>query len=106
MTNTPWEAACGDGRLVAALLRCLVAGAAITKFFGEPLTEYGVTQSGLLYLLSSPVPSGSDSDTKSSGRVSQGAAPLIWDMEKSHGSGRGPQRYSGAIGTIELDDFI
>ncbi|CAM6082310.1 unnamed protein product [Calypogeia fissa] len=106
MTSTPWEAACGDGRLVATLLRCLVAGSAITEYFGEPLTEYGVTRSGLRYLLSSPVPSGSDLDTELSGRVFQGAALLIWDMEESHGSGRGPRHYSGAVGTIELDDFI
>ncbi|CAM6129865.1 unnamed protein product [Calypogeia fissa] len=27
-------------------------------------------------------------------------------MEESHGSSRGPRRYSGAVDTIELDDFI
>ncbi len=34
------------------------------------------------------------------------AAPLIWDMDGGSGAMKGPRRYSGAVGTIELEDFI
>jgi len=32
--------------------------------------------------------------------------PLLWDMEDMYGANKGPHRYLGVIGTIELDDFI
>jgi hypothetical protein len=32
--------------------------------------------------------------------------PLLWDMDDMYGATKGPHRYSRAIGTIELDDFI
>lgn len=31
---------------------------------------------------------------------------LIWDMDGMYGAMKGPLRYSGAVSTIELDDFI
>ncbi len=34
------------------------------------------------------------------------ATPLIWDMDRGFGAMKGPRRYSGAVGTIELEDFI
>ncbi len=33
-------------------------------------------------------------------------APLIWDMDGGSGAMKGPRRYLGAMGTIELEDFI
>jgi hypothetical protein len=33
-------------------------------------------------------------------------SPLLWDMEEMYGTTKGPHQYSGAVGTIELDDFI
>jgi hypothetical protein len=30
----------------------------------------------------------------------------VWDMEKMYGATKGPYQYLGAVGTIELDDFI
>jgi hypothetical protein len=32
--------------------------------------------------------------------------PLIWDMDGGFGAMKGPRCYSGAVGTIELEDFI
>jgi hypothetical protein len=32
--------------------------------------------------------------------------PSGWDMEEIYGATRGPQRFSGRIGTIELGDFM
>jgi hypothetical protein len=32
--------------------------------------------------------------------------PSGWDMEEIYGATRGPQRFSGKIGTIELDNFM
>jgi hypothetical protein len=34
------------------------------------------------------------------------ATPLIWDMDGGFGAMKGPRHYSGAVGTIELEDFI
>jgi hypothetical protein len=34
------------------------------------------------------------------------AAPLIWDMDGGSGAMKGPRHYSGAVGTIKLEDFI
>ncbi len=45
-------------------------------------------------------------DNKSSILSSSIAAPLIWDMDGSSRAMKGPRRYSGAVGTIELEDFI
>jgi hypothetical protein len=32
--------------------------------------------------------------------------PLLWDMKEMYGTTKGPYQYSGAVGTIELDNFI
>jgi uncharacterized protein YfdQ (DUF2303 family) len=32
--------------------------------------------------------------------------PFVWDMEDMYGASKGSYRFSGAINTIELDDFI
>jgi hypothetical protein len=32
--------------------------------------------------------------------------PLLWDMEEMYGATKGPCQYLGAVGTIELHDFI
>jgi hypothetical protein len=45
-------------------------------------------------------------DNKSSILSSRIAAPLIWDMDGGSGAMKGLGRYSGAMGTIELEDFI
>ncbi len=45
-------------------------------------------------------------NNKSSILPSSIIAPLIWHMDKGFGAMKGPRRYSGAIGTIELKDFI
>lgn len=43
-------------------------------------------------------------DTESSVVISSGVpTPLIWDMDGMYGAVKGPRRYSGAVGTIELD---
>ena len=87
----------------------------ITELFGDPVGdtswEGGHTRSGLRYLLPSPTPSDSDSSSNNEGELdnkvivvaSTVVRPLIWDME---GTMKGPRRYSGAVGTIELGDFI
>ncbi len=45
-------------------------------------------------------------NNKSSILPSSIAAPLIWDMDGGSGAMKGPRLYSGAVGTIELEDFI
>ncbi len=45
-------------------------------------------------------------DNKSSILPSSIAAPLIWDMDGGSGTMKGPRCYLGAMGTIELEDFI
>ncbi len=71
----------------------------------------GVTCSGLRYWLPSPTSSVVEEDevivdNKSSILLSNIAAPLIWDMDGGSGNMKGPQRYSGVVGNIELKDFI
>jgi hypothetical protein len=87
----------------------------ITEQFGGPVGDYGgdggVTRSGLRYRLPSPTSSVVEEDevivnNKSSILPSSIAAPLIWDMDEGSGAMKGPRRYSGAVGTIELEDFI
>jgi hypothetical protein len=67
--------------------------------------------SGLRYWLPSPTSSIVEEDkvivdNKSSILSSSIAAPLIWDMDEGSGAMKGPQHYSNAVGTIELEDFI
>ncbi len=45
-------------------------------------------------------------DNKSSILPSSITAPFIWDMDEGFGAMKGPQRYLGVVGTIELEDFI
>jgi hypothetical protein len=45
-------------------------------------------------------------DNKFSILPSSIATPLIWDMARGSGAMKGPQHYLGAMGTIELEDFI
>jgi hypothetical protein len=45
-------------------------------------------------------------NNKSSILPSSIATPLIWDMDGGSGATKGPRRYSSAVGTIELEDFI
>jgi len=87
----------------------------ITKQFGGLVGDHGgdggVTRSGLRYQLPSPTSSVVEEDevivnNKSSILPSSIAAPLIWDMDGGFGAMKGPQRYSGGVDTIKLDDFI
>ncbi len=87
----------------------------ITKQFGGPVGDHvrdgGVTCSGLRYRLPSPTSSVVKEDevivnNKSSILLSSITTPLIWDMDGGFGTMKGPQRYSGAVGTIKLEDFI
>ncbi len=71
----------------------------------------GVTHSGLRYRLPSPTSSIVEEDkvivdNKFSILPSSIATPLIWDMDGGFGAMKGPRRYSGAGGTIKLEDFI
>ena len=72
----------------------------------------GYTRSGLRYrplLPSLSVEESEESvgDTESVvSRVSHISPPLLWDMDEMYGASKGPRRFSGALGTIELDDFI
>ncbi len=71
----------------------------------------GVTRSGLKYRLPSPASSVVEEDkvivdNKSSILPSSIATPLIWDMDGGSRAMKGPRCYSGAVGTIELGDFI
>jgi hypothetical protein len=45
-------------------------------------------------------------DNKSSISPSSIVAPLIWDMDRGFRTMKGPQRYLGVVGTIELEDLI
>jgi len=83
--------------------------------FGGPVGDHGgdggVTRSGLRYRLPSPTSSVVEEDkvivnNKSSILPSSIATPLNWDMDGGSGAMKGPRRYSGAVGTIELEDFI
>jgi hypothetical protein len=78
---------------------------------GDHGGDGGVTRSGLRYRLPSPTSSVVEEDevlmnNKSSILPSSIAAPLIWDMDGGSGAMKGPRCYSGAVGTIELEDFI
>jgi hypothetical protein len=78
---------------------------------GDRGGDAGVTRSGLRYRLLSPTSSVVEEDevivnNKSSILPSSIAAPLIWDMDGDSGAMKGPRRYSGVVGTIELEDFI
>ncbi len=73
--------------------------------------DCGITHSGLKYRLPSPTSSIVEEDevivdNKSSILPSSIVAPLIWDMDRGSKAMKGPQRYSGAMDTIELEDFI
>ena len=80
----------------------------------EDQSDYGgFTRSGLRYRLPSPAPTGDDEDELVVDNLpsvvpSSVAGPLIWDADMDGGYGvvKGPRRYSGAVGTIELEDFI
>jgi len=83
--------------------------------FGGPVGEHGgdggVTHSGLRYQLPSPTSSVIEEDevimdNKFSILLSSIMAPLIWDMDRGSRAMKGPRRYSGAMGTIEFEDFI
>jgi hypothetical protein len=87
----------------------------ITQQFGGLVGDHGgdggVTCSKLKYRLPSPTSSIVEEDevimnNKSSILLSSIATPLIWDMEWGSGAMKGPQCYSSAMGTIELEDFI
>ncbi len=87
----------------------------IMEQFGGPVGEHGgnggVTHSGLRYQLPSPTSSVIEEDevimdNKFSILLSSIMAPLIWDMDKGSRAMKGPRRYSGAMGTIEFEDFI
>ncbi len=78
---------------------------------GDHGGDGGVTRSGLRYQLPSPTSLVVEEDevivnNKSSILLSNIATPLIWDMDGGFGAMKGPRRYSGAVGTIELEDFI
>jgi hypothetical protein len=78
---------------------------------GDHGGDGGVTHSGLRYQLPSPTSSVVEQDevivnNKSSILPSSIVAPLIWDMDRGFEAMKGPRRYSGAVGTIELEDFI
>ncbi len=78
---------------------------------GEHGGDGGVTHSGLRYQLPSPTSSVIEEDevimdNKFSILLSSIMAPLIWDMDKGSRAMKGPRRYSGAMGTIEFEDFI
>ncbi len=78
---------------------------------GDHGGDGGVTCSGLRYRLPSPTSSVVEEDEvivnkKSSILQSSITAPLILDMDGVFGAMKGPRRYLGAVGTIELEDFI
>ena len=82
----------------------------ITEPFGDPVADCGgFTRSGLRYQIPPSLPlvveeDGSVLDTRSLvDYLSLVGVPLIWEM---NGAVKGPRRYSGAVGIIELDDFI
>ncbi len=78
---------------------------------GDHGEDGGVTHSALRYQLPSPTSLVVKKDevivnNKSSILSSSITAPLIWDMDGGFGAMKGPRCYSGAMGTIELEDFI
>ncbi len=77
---------------------------------GDHGGDGGVTHSGLRYQLPSPTPLVVEEDevivNNKSSIPSNIAAPLIWDMDEGSRAMKGPRHYSGAMGTIELEDFI
>jgi hypothetical protein len=83
--------------------------------FGGPVGDHGgnggITHNGLKYRLPSSTSSVVEEDevimdNKSSILLSSIVAPLIWNMDEGSGAMKGPRRYSGAMGTIKLEDFI
>jgi hypothetical protein len=89
-------------------------GSVIVEQFSGPVEDRdlgasGYTRSGLRYRPPSfSVEEGEESvvDTEVLVRTSCISAPLPWDMDEMYGATKGPRRFSGAMGTIELDDFI
>ncbi|PTQ47547.1 hypothetical protein MARPO_0007s0008, partial [Marchantia polymorpha] len=85
----------------------------ITEEFGGSVEDRGgFTRSGLRYRLPHPsasvvVEAWSVADSGSLVVISS-RVPHSWtgDMDGMYGAMKGPRRYSGAVGTIELDDFI
>ena len=80
------------------------------RFVGPVADRGGFTRSGLRYRLPSPLSIVDEEDESVVDTVtpvvsvpSLVADPLIWEMD---GAMKGPRCYSGAVGTIELDDFI
>ncbi len=78
---------------------------------GDHGGDGGITHSGLRHRLPSPTSSIVEEDevivnNNSSILLSSIAAPFIWDMDKGFAAMKGPQSYSGVVGTIELEDFI
>ncbi len=87
----------------------------ITKQFGGYVGDHGgnggVTRSGLRYQLPSPTSLVVEEDkvivnNKSSILPSNIVTPLVWDVDGGFRAMKGPQRYSGVVGTTELEDFI
>jgi len=71
----------------------------------------GVTRNELRYQLPSPTSLVVEEDevimnNEFSILSSNITAPLIWDMDGGSRAMKGPRRYSGGVGTIELEDFI
>ncbi len=71
----------------------------------------GAMHNGLRYRLPSPTSLIIEEDEvivdkKFSILSSSIAAPLIWDMDGGSGAMKGPRRYSSAVGTIKLEDFV
>ncbi|PTQ40682.1 hypothetical protein MARPO_0038s0037 [Marchantia polymorpha] len=85
----------------------------ITEEFGGSVEDHGgFTRSGLRYRLPHPsasvvVEAWNVADSGSLVVISS-RVPHSWtgDMDGMYGAMKGPRRYSGAVGTIELDDFI
>jgi hypothetical protein len=78
---------------------------------GDHGGDGGVTRSGLRYRLPSTTSSVVEEDevivnNKYSILPYNITTPLIWDMDKGSEAMKGPRHYSGAVGTIELEDFI
>jgi len=78
---------------------------------GDHGGDGGVTRSGLSYRLPSSTSLVIEEDevivnNKSSILKSNIVALLIWDMDGGSRAMKGPRRYSSAVGTIELEDFI
>jgi hypothetical protein len=78
---------------------------------GDHGGDGGITRSGLKYQLPSPTSSVVEEDkvivdNKSSILSSNIVTSLIWDMDKGSRAMKGPRHYSGAMGTIKLEDFI